>query len=62
MKNLYTKPELRLSLFAAENVMTLSGGADSQFTSNTTVKNISVDMGDRVQALNWNDFTIDMGS
>ena len=61
MKKLYTKPELMLSLFAAENVMTASGGATPQYTS-TDHKTTYVDMGDRVQTLNFEDFTVNMGA
>lgn len=62
MKNLYTTPKLRLSLFATENVMTLSSEADSKLTSDTSVKSVNVDMADRVQTLSWENFNVDMGN
>ena len=62
MKNIYTTPKLRLSLFATENVMTLSGVADSKIINTAIVKpeDFSADMGDRVRTLSWGDFKVNM--
>ena len=60
MKNLYSKPEMRLSLFSENDVITTSeGGVKPLYTSESHASNYA-NMGDRVQSLNWDSFVVKM--
>ena len=60
MKKIYSKPEMRLSLFSVNDVITTSEDGGSQYTSTTKVDNY-VDMSDKtVHSLDWGNFVVKM--